>query len=761
MLPNVGPNRRLVPGMIKNWRQTILTHKRDVFIGFVLFLVAFATFYLSPVYWFSDSKYTLVVSQSLLSNRSFALDHFALPRLEPKLRDHYVWNGDIYQQEWVGGHLYYYLPPGSSILSVPFVGLMNVFGLSVINADGTYNMDREIKLQGMLAVFLMAGLASIFYFTSRLVLPTSWSIVVAVGSALGTQMWSTLSRALWADTWGIFLLGLVVLMLLADAAGKYRMRPIVLASLVGWTYFVRPTYAIPIVTISVYVLIFYRRLFVRYLATGLVWFALFIIYSWYHFGKMLPSYYQASRLTFGHFGEALAGNLISPARGLFIYIPVLLFISYLLARYRKKIAFPRLVSLSLTSIVIHWMAVSAFPHWWGGNSYGPRLLGGIVPWFVLLGILGIQAMLKARAELQRQNQSLKVWRTQNVFGGLLLLASIVMNGIGATMPATIIWSDKPARVDKQPSRLWDWRYPQFLAGFLSPPRPKAFSPGDVRIEFSRKSSEPYLWYGWSTNEEVFRWSDAHEAAVIFSLDEVTECQLRMKIQALLVPGKLDAQRANIRLNGRLIDSLTIGVPGPQEFTRTLPKEAVQPNNVLTFELPDAASPRSLNLNPDPRTLGIAVFWLEIQTPSTGSPRVDTQTKTVANTPLPVGGYGAELSPLNPPTTLKAGESVVLQVKVKNISGVIWPTSGQSDGTYLLRLGNHWLDRNGGLIMLDDGRTFLPYDLRPGREVELPLTITAPKTPGDYILELDMVQERVSWFADEEESRTARLKIVVR
>ncbi len=748
--------KRLVSGL---WREKFHTHKRDLSIGLVVFVITFAIFYLSPVYWFSDSKYTLAVSQSLLSHRSFALDHFALPRLEPKLRDNYVWNGDIYQQEWAGGHLYYYLPPGSSILSVPYIGLMNVFGLSVINADGTYNMDREVKLQVMLAIFLMAGLASIFYFASRLVLPARWSVVIAVGSALATQMWSTLSRALWADTWGIVLLGLVVLMLLGDAAGKYRLRPIMLASLVSWTYFVRPTYAIPIVTISVYLLIFHRRLFVRYLPTGLVWLALFIIYSWNHFGQLLPNYYKASRLSFSHFGEALAGNLISPSRGLFIFTPVLLFVFYLLARYRKQIAFPRLVWLSLITIVFHWLAVSAFPHWWGGNSYGPRLLGGIVPWFVLLGILGIQAMLRARTELEREHQSLKGWRTQNVVGGLLLLASMVVNGIGATMPATIIWSDKPARVDKEPSRLWDWRYPQFLAGFLSPPLPKVFSPGDVRIEFSRKSSEPYLWYGWSANEEAFRWSDGHEAAVTFSLDEVTECQLRMKLMALLVPGRLDAQRVNIRLNGRLIDSLTIKNPGPQEYSRTLPKEAVQENNVLTFELPDAASPRSLNLNPDPRTLGVAVFWLEILTPSAGGPKVDTQRQTLSNDPLPVGGYVAELLPLNPPTNLKAGESTILKVKVKNISGVIWPSGGQSDGKYLLRLGNHWLNANGGLIVMDDGRTSLPYDLRPGREVELQLTITAPNTPGDYILELDMVQERVTWFADEE-MQTVKIRVSV-
>jgi hypothetical protein len=30
-------------------------------------------------------------------------------------------------------------------------------------------------------------------------------------------------------------------------------------------------------------------------------------------------------------------------------------------------------------------------------------------------------------------------------------------------------------------------------------------------------------------------------------------------------------------------------------------------------------------------------------------------------------------------------------------------------------------------------------------VGIPLLITAPEIPGDYVLEIDMVQEGVSWF----------------
>lgn len=448
--------------MNNSWRQKLTAHKRDALIGLVIFAVTLITFLFSRVHQLADSKYSMVVSQSLLNNGSFALDRYALPRLEKFDRGDYVLNGSIYQLEWVGDHIYYYSPPGSAVLSVPYVAVMNVFGISAVNGDGSYNIEHDLKLQVSLAALLMAMLASIFFFTSRLVLSRGWSVVVAFAGAWGTQVWSTASRALWADTWGIFILGVVVWMLLAEASGKYRIRPILLASLLAWLYFVRPTYAIPILAITVYLLVYHRRLFIWYALTGILWLAGFIAYSWHNFGQLLPNYYLASRLTFTHFWEALAGNLISPARGLLIYVPVVFFVAYLLVRYRKYLGFMRLVVLANVVIATHWIATSGFPHWYGGHSYGPRLMTGIIPWVVLLGILGIDARLKAH-KARAGNRPLTSWRLESALGGALLLISMTINALGATSHATALWNSRPVDIDEQPSRVWDWRHPQFLA----------------------------------------------------------------------------------------------------------------------------------------------------------------------------------------------------------------------------------------------------------------------------------------------------------
>jgi hypothetical protein len=120
------------------------------------------------------------------------------------------------------------------------------------------------------------------------------------------------------------------------------------------------------------------------------------------------------------------------------------------------------------------------------------------------------------------------------------------------------------------------------------------------------------------------------------------------------------------------------------------------------------------------------------------------TAPVAPNPLPDSSYRAEITLLNPPQTLRAGEPAPIKVKVKNIANATWPSQGQGP-KYKVDVGNHWLDKDGKEVTGDDGRAGLPRDLKPGEEAEVLLTVKAPKTPGDYILEVDMVHEDITWF----------------
>jgi len=296
---------------------------------------------------------------------------------------------------------------------------------------------------------------------ARLLLPLRWSLLVATATAFGTQIWSTASRAMWSHTWGVFILGFVIWLILRAETKQTRLSPVLLATCLMWSYFVRPTFSISIAAIAVYLVIYHRAILLPFVVTACLWLGCFVAYAHYHFGEVLPLYYRLSTFHFSpSFWEGLAGSLISPSRGLLIYVPVLMFVAYLLVRYRQALR-TRLVILSISVVAVHLRLISGFGMWWAGHCYGPRLSTDLVPWFALLGILAIEARLQWRKKNPTQDSVLRA-RTEWSFAALLLVCSITLNGIGAISRDALAWNVRPTNIDQDGSRLWDWRHPPFL-----------------------------------------------------------------------------------------------------------------------------------------------------------------------------------------------------------------------------------------------------------------------------------------------------------
>ena len=150
------------------------------------------------------------------------------------------------------------------------------------------------------------------------------------------------------------------------------------------------------------------------------------------------------------------------------------------------------------------------------------------------------------------------------------------------------------------------------------------------------------------------------------------------------------------------------------------------------------------------------------TPPAASPTAPVNSKAAG--PLADGGFKAQISLPEAPAKLRAGQKEVISVKVKNVSNAIWwlrggETNDRTDNKFYIALGNHWLDKDGKRLEEAEGHNGIPKDLKPGEEAEMTLQITAPKEPGDYTLELDMVQEGVDWFG-EKGSTTTKAKVIV-
>ena len=71
------------------------------------------------------------------------------------------------------------------------------------------------------------------------------------------------------------------------------------------------------------------------------------------------------------------------------------------------------------------------------------------------------------------------------------------------------------------------------------------------------------------------------------------------------------------------------------------------------------------------------------------------------------------------------------------------------------LASRWIDVGG----MAGAERELPYDVEPGDMVGLSLDIVPPDEPGDYWLEVDLVQKPATWFS-EQGSKAWRQKVKV-
>lgn len=152
---------------------------------------------------------------------------------------------------------------------------------------------------------------------------------------------------------------------------------------------------------------------------------------------------------------------------------------------------------------------------------------------------------------------------------------------------------------------------------------------------------------------------------------------------------------------------------------------------------------------------IGMMLIEVRIPQEPRARSEFESAWMKGA-FPAAVYRQEIVALDAPAAMKPGQRVDIRFKVKNLGNSSWPAVGTKDFRYQVNLGNRWI---GAGTTFEDNRAAMNADLPPGGETEMTLAITAPGTPGEYTLELDMVHEGVTWFS-EKGARPLRLKVRV-
>ena len=150
----------------------------------------------------------------------------------------------------------------------------------------------------------------------------------------------------------------------------------------------------------------------------------------------------------GAWAESLPGLLVSPARGLLWFSPVLaLGLAGVPAAWRQARYRPLLPLLAAAVAMI--LVAGKWFDWWGGTVWGYRAIVDATPFLALLLVPVIERMLAAR--------------TTRVAFAALLLWSVGAQFVGAYSYNLIGWIDHWREQDN-PDRasLWQWQRPQVV-----------------------------------------------------------------------------------------------------------------------------------------------------------------------------------------------------------------------------------------------------------------------------------------------------------
>jgi len=91
-----------------------------------------------------------------------------------------------------------------------------------------------------------------------------------------------------------------------------------------------------------------------------------------------------------------------------------------------------------------------------------------------------------------------------------------------------------------------------------------------------------------------------------------------------------------------------------------------------------------------------------------------------------------------------GRPAKIYVLVENLSAIPW-ASGEVQPVFACY---HWRDKTGKVIVYDGIRSRLPEIIEPAARRQVPVSVIPPPVAGEYLLEVTLVHEGVTWMEDD-------------
>ncbi|MBI5446371.1 MAG: hypothetical protein HY900_34800 [Deltaproteobacteria bacterium] len=260
----------------------------------------------------------------------------------------------------------------------PAVGVLHLTGWNrdVLAAAGAI-------MEKVSASVLAAVSVGLVYLLLRRRLDSRLSTLLALAYAFGTNTWVTSSQALWQHG-TTQVLSLVSLLALTGERGRLRLA--LGGAACGLIPFNRPPDFFLALGIGVAALLLERKRAWPFVVAAVVAAAPFAALNWLFFHHVGGGYFRMPGIGgffSGSIPVGIAGLLLSPGKGLFVFSPFLIF---LLGRiwWRAPEDGHGLLDTCLAGGVLLTLLLLAAGDFRGGFSYGPRFLTGILPVLVWL-----------------------------------------------------------------------------------------------------------------------------------------------------------------------------------------------------------------------------------------------------------------------------------------------------------------------------------------------------------------------------------------
>ena len=118
-------------------------------------------------------------------------------------------------------------------------------------------------------------------------------------------------------------------------------------------------------------------------------------------------------------------------------------------------------------------------------------------------------------------------------------------------------------------------------------------------------------------------------------------------------------------------------------------------------------------------------------------------------------FGVKFLKTDTPAVIVADQFYEVPLSLENTGAMTWLESGR----YAVTACYRWIGTNGDVVVKQGLRTRIPQSLVQGEKADLLARLQAPKTPGFYLLEWDLLQGETLWFS-EQHTLTERVAVEV-